>query len=283
MVGLGGYLKDFVSPYFSYTPDGKLIPNSSAPVNSVPADTTVDNSFAVKDMMDLMSKFLAYENATSASAMNFEKEQAEINRLFQQSSAKTAMDFEMAEAEKNRAFQKESSALAMKFSSDEAQKQMDFQERMSNTAHVREIADLKAAGLNPVLSAKLGGASTPVGAQGTTDTSLTGSIVQLMDKMLDVEQSNAQMNLTREIAASRGSGSGSGDSLLAALIDLIPGISKSQAQTFATVADQSGITWKLVEGVSKIANVAKDIKGPSISKKSDAGLSSKYGPVKYAS
>lgn len=57
-----------------------------------------------------------------------------------------------------------SSAKQYEYNSREAQKTRDWQEMMSNTAHQREVKDLIAAGLNPVLSATLGGASTPSGA-----------------------------------------------------------------------------------------------------------------------
>lgn len=56
---------------------------------------------------------------------------------------------------------------AQEMSSAEAATNRDFQRDMSNTQYQRATADMKAAGLNPMLAYSQGGAGTPSGSAGT--------------------------------------------------------------------------------------------------------------------
>jgi hypothetical protein len=81
-----------------------------------------------------------------------------------------------------------------------AKDQMNFQREMSNTAYQRAMADMRRAGLNPILAGKLGGASTPGGAMaqvpdfgGTIQKSVsTANLKQLQQAQVQSQVASAQ-------------------------------------------------------------------------------------------
>lgn len=89
-----------------------------------------------------------------------------------------------------------------KYQSRLQQQQQAWLEQMSNTAHQREVADLKQAGLNPLLSVMGGnGASTPSAGMGQINAPDYGSSIQEgIATAMQVKQTKAQTNLMNEQA-----------------------------------------------------------------------------------
>lgn len=197
-----------------------FVANSAVSAFNVPDLSQANSQLA--GVFDRVSQISAQNNAVSA-------QEAANLRSWQERMYQTQMDYNAQEAAKNR----------------------DWQQYMANTSHQREVADLKAAGLNPILSAMGGnGASVtsgatasvsmPSGSKGEVDTSANSAIVSLLGSWLNSVTSLENARVSAE----------SNQAVADKYNAMSKYVAELQANTQLTTANIQAITSKYVAGLN---------------------------------
>lgn len=159
-------------------------------------------------------------------------------------------------------------------SAKQASAQRAFQEEMSDTAHQREVKDLTAAGLNPLLSVN-SGASTPSGAMGSVAAPNIGNPIQEGIQTVGAAKQLAQTDATT-------------DSIKAAAENSRASAMLSRANAAKALADlpEKQVHGDFWDGVHKLMGLPKDAypapsTAPSSAKSVPSGLPNFLGAMPF--
>lgn len=127
---------------------------------------------------------------------------------------------------------------SQRFNSAEAAKNREWQKEMASTKHQREVADLKAAGLNPILSAHTGAAVPSGSAASSSGMSGAGSSASMMRDLMN----KTRLKAAEEIKTMKG----------------VQKLQESQAGHFDNTADKAAAEKKLLQEQIKVEKVKGD-------------------------